>query len=96
MMTDLPDLSERPFAAQKAALMPIQTMYTGIKVVDKRIDALRKDMEDNYDGYNGSVVANDVVQVPQTGRIYSQGNSILPTEATCCTGIDSPRNVRNR
>ena len=77
MKTELPNLSERGFAAQKAALMPIQTLYTGIQAVDDRIDALRKEMETKYDGYNGSIPANDVVDVPMTDGFRVKGEAFF-------------------
>ena len=77
MKTELPNLSERGFAAQKAALMPIQSLYTGIQAVDDRIDALRKEMETKYDGYNGSIPANDVVDVPMTDGFRVKGEAFF-------------------
>lgn len=77
MKTELPNLSERPFAAQKAALMPIQSLYTGIQAVDDRIDVLRKEMETKNDGYNGSIPANDVVDVPMTDGFRVKGEAFF-------------------
>ena len=77
MMTDLPDPRDRPFAAQKAALMPIQSLYTGIEVVDNRIDALRNEMEKKHDGYNGSIPADDVVDGPMTDGFRVKGEAFF-------------------
>lgn len=67
-------LRDRPFAQQKAALIPIDALYTGIKHVDDRIDGLRELMATKHDGYNGSLQAQDVVPVPMTDGFKVQGN----------------------
>jgi hypothetical protein len=79
MKSVLPNASERPFAAQKAALMPIQTLYTGIELIDDRIDKLRNDMEKNHNGYNGSIPLENIVDSPMTDGFKVKGVALFQT-----------------
>jgi uncharacterized FlaG/YvyC family protein len=85
MMSVLPPLRERAFAAQKAALMPIQTLYTGIEAVDSRIDALRNDMYKNYEGYNGSIPEQYVTNTPLTDGFRVKGRVAFQTRVPAKT-----------
>ena len=79
MMKKLPFLRDRPFAPQKAALMPIDTLYTGIKVIDQRIDTLREDMVKNHNSYGGSIPDVDVIPTPLTDGFSTKGVAMFQT-----------------
>jgi hypothetical protein len=79
MMKKLPFLRDRPFAPQKAALMPIDTLYTGIKVIDQRIDTLREDMVKNHNSYGGSIPDADVIPTPLTDGFSTKGVAMFQT-----------------